>query len=141
MGEKTAIPWCHHTFNGWRGCVHVSEGCVNCYAERDSKRNSAVLGEWGAQGRRVIAAEPYWRRPRECRRQGCAPYVKQLGSWVETSHHESIDALDEFPGEPRLSQGKIWDGNARVHLRHPRGEDPDEWPADLRVREFPGGQA
>lgn len=27
-----------------------------------------------------------------------------------------------------------------LHLRHPKGGDPAEWPADLRVREFPAGR-
>jgi protein gp37 len=33
MGETTGIAWCHHTLNPWIGCVKVSEGCANCYAE------------------------------------------------------------------------------------------------------------
>lgn len=28
-------------------------------------------------------------------------------------------------------------GMGRVERLHPKGGDPDEWPADLRVREFP----
>ncbi len=313
MGVETKIQWTHHTWNPWRGCWKISEGCANCYAERDSHRNPRVLGVWGRDARRSIGAESYWRLPfrwdheaaaagerrrvftlslgdwlelredldeprarllttveatrhldwlmlskrpgdfsaalarvlalpsmldprrgrarrmledwlsgrppanvwagvsaenrrwfldrtealrvipaavrfvsaepligpladrpswgalnltgldwiifggesgpddkvrpcqtswirdglRQCHDQGVAPFVKQLGSWVETSHHESLDALDEFPGEPTLSQGKLWDGNARVHLKDPKGGDPDEWPRDLRIREFP----
>lgn len=304
MGMLTKIQWCHHTWNPWRGCWKISEGCANCYAERDSKRNPKVLGTWGKGTRRSIAAESYWQLPyrwnreaeaagerrrvfclslgdwlelhpdldsprarlldavartpwldwllltkrpgdfyeairrarkdstirnyfgnklieawlqglppaniwvgasvenrawaleriplltilpaavrflsaepllgdlgeldlREidwvifggesgsedkvrpldvhwirdgllrCRNQDVTPYVKQLGAWVETSHNEYRDALDEFPGEPRLTHGKLWSGNARVHLQDPKGGDPGEWPADLRVREFP----
>lgn len=33
------------------------------------------------------------------------------------------------------------DGDRVVALKHPRGEDPDEWPEDLRVRAFPLAQA
>lgn len=63
MGEKTAIEWCDHTFNPWRGCARVSEGCRNCYAETLSKRNPKVLGTWGVEGERAIAAESYWLAP------------------------------------------------------------------------------
>jgi protein gp37 len=38
MGEKTAISWCDATWNPWWGCLKVSPGCVNCYAETFSKR-------------------------------------------------------------------------------------------------------
>lgn len=63
MGEITKISWCHHTFSPWRGCTKVSAGCTNCYAETMSKRNPAVLGEWGPEGKRAMAAESYWRQP------------------------------------------------------------------------------
>lgn len=56
MGVETKIQWTHHTFNPWRGCTKVSPGCKNCYAERQSARNPAVLGEWGPQGTRVLAS-------------------------------------------------------------------------------------
>ena len=34
MAENSGISWTDHTFNPWLGCVKVSEGCRNCYAER-----------------------------------------------------------------------------------------------------------
>jgi protein gp37 len=63
MGEATTIQWTDHTFNPWRGCVKVSPGCANCYAERQSKRNPRVLGVWGQDGTRVLAADATWREP------------------------------------------------------------------------------
>lgn len=50
-------------FNPWRGCTKVSDGCKNCYAEKLSHRNPALLGEWGDKGTRVIASESMWREP------------------------------------------------------------------------------
>ena len=32
--SKTKIEWSDETWNPWTGCVKVSEGCDNCYAER-----------------------------------------------------------------------------------------------------------
>ncbi|GAA4349950.1 phage Gp37/Gp68 family protein [Hymenobacter saemangeumensis] len=63
MAENSNIEWTDHTFNPWRGCTKVSAGCKNCYAETLSKRNPAVLGEWGPNGTRVVAAESYWKEP------------------------------------------------------------------------------
>jgi len=61
MGTETKIEWCHHTWSSWRGCTKVSHGCTNCYAEKLSHRNPAVLGEWGPKGTRVIAKD--WSPP------------------------------------------------------------------------------
>lgn len=63
MSENTTIEWCNHTFNPWRGCVKISAGCAHCYAETLSKRNPAVLGEWGKDAARVEAVESYWMQP------------------------------------------------------------------------------
>ena len=63
MAENSHIEWTHHTFNPWRGCTKVSEGCKFCYAETLSARNHATLGVWGPKGSRPIAAESYWRQP------------------------------------------------------------------------------
>jgi protein gp37 len=61
MAEDSKIQWCDHTWSPWRGCTKVSAGCKNCYAEKISHRNPAVLGEWGPDGARVVNAD--WRKP------------------------------------------------------------------------------
>jgi len=61
MGVETKIEWCHHTWSPWHGCQRVSEGCRNCYAERQSKRNPSILGVWGPNGTRVISKS--WDKP------------------------------------------------------------------------------
>lgn len=38
MGQQTAIEWTDATWNPVRGCSRVSEGCRNCYAERQAAR-------------------------------------------------------------------------------------------------------
>lgn len=63
MGKDSSIQWTTHTFNPWRGCTKVSAGCASCYAETLSKRNPAVLGQWGPNGTRVVASESKWREP------------------------------------------------------------------------------
>lgn len=36
--SKTSIEWTEARWNPVRGCMHVSEGCRNCYAERMAAR-------------------------------------------------------------------------------------------------------
>ena len=40
MGDKTKIEWTDASWNPVRGCSRVSEGCRNCYAERQAARFS-----------------------------------------------------------------------------------------------------
>lgn len=61
MSENTKIEWCDHTWSPWRGCTKVSPGCANCYAEKLSHRNPAVLGNWGKGKPRVLAKN--WNKP------------------------------------------------------------------------------
>lgn len=70
MGANSKIEWTHHTFNPWRGCQHAKladgsdhPGCRNCYAERDARRFPAKLGQWGANGTRIVAPDGLWREP------------------------------------------------------------------------------
>ena len=63
MAENSKIEWTDHTFNPWRGCTKVSPGCANCYAETLSKRNPAVLGQWGPGKPRVLASDDMWKQP------------------------------------------------------------------------------
>lgn len=63
MAENSAIEWTDHTFNPWRGCTKVAEGCRHCYADTLARRNPGILGVWGPDGTRVVAAEDYWRQP------------------------------------------------------------------------------
>jgi len=64
MGTISKIEWLRggHTASPWYGCQHAKlpdgsdhPGCPNCYAEALSKRNPGTLGEWGADGRRVVS--------------------------------------------------------------------------------------
>lgn len=89
MGTLTNIQWTDHTWNPWRGCTKVSPGCANCYAEREAKRNPLVLGTWGPEGRRSLAAPEYLKLPyrwnAEASREGVRRKVFALsfGDWLE----------------------------------------------------------
>lgn len=42
MGQKSSIEWTGSTWNPVTGCVKISPGCLNCYAERMAKRLHAM---------------------------------------------------------------------------------------------------
>ncbi len=42
MGQKSTIEWTGSTWNPVTGCVKISPGCLNCYAERMAKRLQAM---------------------------------------------------------------------------------------------------
>lgn len=69
MGAETAISWCDHTFNGWWGCMRVSEACRNCYAEALDARfvgpKSAIGNEshWGTNAPRRFFGDAHWKEP------------------------------------------------------------------------------
>ena len=63
MAEKTKIAWCHHTFNPWWGCAHVSGGCEHCYAESKALRWGFNI--WGADAPRRFLGRATWEQPRK----------------------------------------------------------------------------
>jgi protein gp37 len=102
-------------------------------------RLHCVLPDWVITGGESgSGARPYelgWARSvvAQCRDEGIACFVKQLGAHVR---HDGI----QMPGEWWPSHVMLEDdrrGGFRAHLRDRKGGDMAEWPADLRVREFP----
>lgn len=90
MAENSKIEWCDHTFNPWRGCTKVSEGCAHCYAETLSKRNPTVLGEWGPGKPRVKASPAMWQQPLKWDREAGA-----------AQHENEWSSDDRPPDRPR----------------------------------------
>lgn len=61
MGKSTEIAWTDHTYNPWWGCVKVSEGCKNCYAETFAKRTGNDV--WGIGKPRRFFGNKHWLEP------------------------------------------------------------------------------
>lgn len=59
--NNTKIQWTTHTFNPWIGCMKVSDGCKNCYAEAMDNRWKG--GHWGPAGTRRQMSPAYWKQP------------------------------------------------------------------------------
>ncbi|MDG6980963.1 MAG: phage Gp37/Gp68 family protein [Nitrososphaerota archaeon] len=70
MGEKTAIQWTKSTWNPVTGCTKVSEGCRNCYAERESRHLQRMGVKRYAAGftptihPEALADPAKWKQPR-----------------------------------------------------------------------------
>lgn len=88
-----------------------------------------VGGESGHHARPFDVA---WARSivAQCREAGVAPFVKQLGA-LPQDHGTGLDWPEGVSFREGVGPG------SRVVLRDPKGGDMSEWPADLRVREFP----
>ena len=147
MATNTKIEWTHHTFNPWRGCTKVSPGCANCYAEAGSKRNPAVLGEWGPHGKRVLAAGHYWRLPLKWDQE-----ARIAGERRRVFCASLADVFEDWRGDPEgvgqltcHKTGELLSVNKRGHIwpmGWPSLSDGDDWGAreytmdDARQRLF-----
>lgn len=113
MAENSSIEWTDHTYNPWRGCAKVSEGCRNCYAERSSGRNPAVLGVWGPSGTRVMAAEAQWLKPLSWAARPAARRPRVFCASL-------ADVFEDWPGQMTNSRGAaLWASGDRP---------PAQWP-------------
>mgnify|MGYP000864421522 CR=1 FL=1 len=102
--ETSKIEWTDYTFNPWRGCTKVSAGCANCYAETLSKRNPAVLGEWGKGKPRILASAAMWRSPLEWNRRAALEWE----NW-ETAVKASAGDSGSMPQRPRVLTASLAD--------------------------------
>jgi protein gp37 len=92
-----------------------------------------VLG--GESGPRARPCRVEWIRSivRQCAWAGTSCFVKQIGS---TAIGDGDDVSDEVAREWDADGGNVW-AKQRLPLRARAGADPAEWPADLRIRQFP----
>lgn len=92
-----------------------------------------VLPDWvivgGESGQGARPCDVAWIRSivAQCRAAGVACFVKQLGARPEQRCVIHGRQWREVPGCPRCPR----------EIEHRKGGNPEEWPSDLRVREFP----
>lgn len=106
MGADSKIEWTHHTFNPWRGCTKVADGCAHCYAESLSKRNPGTLGIWGPVGTRVVASESMWSEPVKWNAA-----AECLGYRPRVFCASLADVFEAWNGQIQTSSGE-WANNA-----------------------------
>jgi protein gp37 len=70
MATDSNIEWTEFTWNPVTGCIKLSQGCKNCYAERMAKRLKAMGSERYVSGFKpalhwdLVDAPRSWRKPR-----------------------------------------------------------------------------
>lgn len=100
MGEKTGIAWTDHTFNIAWGCVKVSPGCKNCYAETISKRFGGDI--WGPGKPRRTFGDKHWAEPRKWNRRA------ELGRTRERVFTSSMcDVFEDHP-DIDVARARLW---------------------------------
>lgn len=140
---------------GQRGCDQVDRAGVHHHDDRCGPGIDWVIvgGESGPRARPFDIA---WARSvmAQCREAGVPVFVKQLGAMPLTDPYGGDPVMHWRYGPPATEmrnvktgeRSSLSDANALPRLQgisDSHGGDPSEWPADLRVREFPasgGGQ-
>lgn len=99
MSKETGIGWTDHTFNIAWGCMKVSPGCKNCYAETFSKRTGHDI--WGpaeTTSRRTFG-QKHWSEPlawnRAAEKAGVRAKVFTSSMADVFEDHPTIDAERE----------------------------------------------
>ena len=73
--EGSKIEWTDHTFNPWWGCMKVSPGCKNCYAEKLDNRYNHDDPHWGPDSDRKPMSDKYWLQPLKWNKDAAAAGV------------------------------------------------------------------
>lgn len=93
-----------------------------------------IVGGESGNGARPCNIEDVRSIRDQCQAAGVACFVKQLGAWP----HYRGSGLKPGPNyQPPRGRDPREPVEIPLMLSHPKGGDPDEWPEDLRVREFP----
>lgn len=93
----------------------------------------AIIGGESGPGARDFDVEAGWDLARQCESAGVATFVKQLGARPVTGNANVLD----WPDDTVFIGHGTGAASARVKLRDAKGGDIDEFPAELRVRQFP----
>ena len=102
---------------------------------RDLIHQVIIGGESGPGARPFNLA---WARSiiEQCRQWGTAPFVKQLGA-VPMIREDEWRALNPTPLLNANNRNRVPEGYVPLRFEDKKGGEIEEWPEDLRVREFP----
>ncbi len=104
MGERTDIQWTDHSWNPWWGCLKVSPGCANCYAEAQANR-FGHRGIWGPAktATRRTFGEKHWAQPIEWNAE-----AERRGTRAKVFCASMSDVFEDHPIAEEL-RPRIWD--------------------------------
>jgi protein gp37 len=121
MGEKTAIAWTDSTWNPWRGCHKVSQGCKFCYIFREQTM-------YGKDPNVVVRCSPStfnaplkWTKPAKV-------FTCSWSDWfIEESDPWREEAWDIIRATPNLTYQILTKRPANMAKRHPNFTPPNVW--------------
>lgn len=122
--------------------IDISPWLYSGYTEPPQTDRIGWILIGGESGPHARPCDVAWIRAivRQCRRAGCACFVKQLGAYprVEPARLRRWEWGEEI-GQPDSEKRFTQDGPLywRLHLKNRKGGDPSELPKDLRTREWP----
>ena len=103
-----------------------------CQSETPWHLNWVVVGGESGPGSRPCDVAWIQSIKNQCQEAGVPVFVKQLGAKPFT-----VEGSREAREWSAFGEGAVMDDCGWIHTRDRKGSDRTEWPADLRVREFP----
>ena len=99
MGLHSGVEWTHATWNPWRGCHKISEGCLNCYMFREQR-------QYGGDPNKVLRSKTTFDAPLKWKAKGeLAPGSRIFTcSWSDFFIEEADKWRDEAWEIIRLTQ-------------------------------------
>lgn len=107
MAENSGIVWTDATFNPWWGCQKVSEECLHCYADRQSKRYGQDC--FGPNHARRFFGDTHWNEPLKWARKAS----KEGRKW-RVFCASMADVFEDAPGLDEHRR-RLW---ALIELTH-----------------------
>ncbi|ULA64484.1 MAG: Phage Gp37/Gp68 family protein [Nitrospira sp.] len=117
----------------------LRESCGKCSTENNTETNATGGLNWvvcgGESGPRARPCDVAWIRSvvQQCDEAGVPCFVKQLGA-KPYAVEGSVTAREWGAFNAAVAP---MDDTGQIHCRNRKGKDMTEWPADLRIREFP----
>jgi protein gp37 len=99
--ENSIIAWTDNTFNIAWGCVKVSPGCKNCYADSLAKRYKWDV--WGAGKERRTFGPDHWAKPVKWNKEAIAS-----GRSIKVFCSSMCDVFEDHPTIAQERE-KLWD--------------------------------
>ncbi len=126
-----------------RGIVHDGARTPRAIGT-SSKLDWLIVG--GESGPGARTCDVAWLRSaiRQCQAAKVPVFCKQLGANVWDRNDAGFEGdtttswpMDTCTEDENEFEARYQGAGVRIHLKDRKGGDPAEWPADLRVREFP----
>ena len=132
--ESCRHSWRFHTSGGM--CQGTADGIeCHCCMIREPSLDWVIVGGESGPGARPCALEWIEAIVKQCRASSVPVFVKQLGAFV-VSEDRSLTPEEQI-GFGRDMTNPLSKWVWRAGLTDRKGGAPEEWPVDLRVRQFP----